>query len=130
LVAGSLSPSLTAALQLFGAGALIAMVTETIIPEAVHGTPNCWNHYSRWVCCPIIVRCLSGVTIYTPQWQSTPTGLMPQCRPQLRAVRCNGDFFRSNVCIRDLRGTRREPSFAQVGFSSIVKIKRIEGTDL
>lgn len=40
LVAGSLSPSLTAALQLFGAGALIAMVTETIIPEAVHGTPK------------------------------------------------------------------------------------------
>jgi zinc transporter, ZIP family len=27
-------------LQLFGAGALIAMVTETIIPEAVHGTPK------------------------------------------------------------------------------------------
>jgi ZIP family zinc transporter len=40
LVAGSLSPSLTAALQLFGAGALIAMVTETIIPEAVHGRPK------------------------------------------------------------------------------------------
>lgn len=39
-VAGSLSQSLTAALQLFGAGALIAMVTETIIPEAVHGTPK------------------------------------------------------------------------------------------
>ena len=40
LVAGSLSPSLTAALQLFGAGALIAMVTESIVPEAVHGTPR------------------------------------------------------------------------------------------
>ena len=40
LVAGSLSPSLTAPLELFGAGALIAMVTETIIPEAVHGTPK------------------------------------------------------------------------------------------
>jgi ZIP family zinc transporter len=39
-VAGNLSQSLTAALQLFGAGALIAMVTETIIPEAVHGTPK------------------------------------------------------------------------------------------
>jgi len=39
-VAGSLSPGLTALLQLFGAGALIAMVTETIIPEAVHGTPK------------------------------------------------------------------------------------------
>jgi ZIP family zinc transporter len=39
-VGGRLSQSLTAALQLFGAGALIAMVTETIIPEAVHGTPK------------------------------------------------------------------------------------------
>jgi hypothetical protein len=39
-VAGSLSQTATAALQLFGAGALIAMVTETIIPEAVHGTPR------------------------------------------------------------------------------------------
>lgn len=39
-LAGGLSQSLVAALQLFGAGALIAMVTETIIPEAVHGTPK------------------------------------------------------------------------------------------
>jgi ZIP family zinc transporter len=39
-VAGSLSQTVTAALQLFGAGALIAMVTETVIPEAVHGTPR------------------------------------------------------------------------------------------
>jgi ZIP family zinc transporter len=40
LLAGTLPPSLTAVLQLFGAGALIAMVTETLIPEAVHGTPK------------------------------------------------------------------------------------------
>ena len=39
-MAGNLSQSLTSALQLFGAGALIAMVIETIIPEAVHGTPK------------------------------------------------------------------------------------------
>lgn len=39
-LAGSLSPGLVAALQLFGAGALMAMVTETVIPEAVHGTPR------------------------------------------------------------------------------------------
>jgi zinc transporter, ZIP family len=39
-LAGGLSQSLAAALQLFGAGALIAMVTETIVPEAVHGTPK------------------------------------------------------------------------------------------
>jgi len=40
VLAGSISPGMSAVLELFGAGALIAMVTETIIPEAVHGTPR------------------------------------------------------------------------------------------
>lgn len=40
VIAGELTPSLAAALELFGAGALIAMVTETLIPEAVHGRPR------------------------------------------------------------------------------------------
>jgi ZIP family zinc transporter len=40
VLADSISPGTSAVLELFGAGALIAMVTETIIPEAVHGTPR------------------------------------------------------------------------------------------
>lgn len=40
VMAATLSHSVAATLELFGAGALIAMVTETIVPEAVHGTPR------------------------------------------------------------------------------------------
>lgn len=40
LLAESLSPSTVSFLQLFGAGALIAMVSETLIPEAFHDSPK------------------------------------------------------------------------------------------
>ncbi|MFC5269874.1 ZIP family metal transporter [Adhaeribacter terreus] len=40
LFAGQLSENMVSNLQLFGAGALIAMVSETLIPEAFHGTPK------------------------------------------------------------------------------------------
>jgi zinc transporter ZupT len=37
---GYLGPGLVVALRTFGAGALVAMVTETIIPEAFHHGPR------------------------------------------------------------------------------------------
>lgn len=40
LFARELSENMVAILQLFGAGALMAMVSETLIPEAFHGTPK------------------------------------------------------------------------------------------
>jgi len=40
LFAKYISHEAVAVLQLFGAGALIAMVSETLIPEAFHGTPK------------------------------------------------------------------------------------------
>ena len=40
VLADSISLGTSAVLELFGAGVLIAMVTETIIPEAVRGTPK------------------------------------------------------------------------------------------
>lgn len=40
VLAESLSPPIVGFLQLFGAGALIAMVSETLIPEAFHESPK------------------------------------------------------------------------------------------
>lgn len=40
VLAESLSPTVVGFLQLFGAGALIAMVSETLIPEAFHESPK------------------------------------------------------------------------------------------
>ena len=39
-LAQHISETIVSLLQLFGAGALIAMVAETLIPEAFHGTPK------------------------------------------------------------------------------------------
>lgn len=39
-LAQNISGTIVSLLQLFGAGALIAMVAETLIPEAFHGTPK------------------------------------------------------------------------------------------
>lgn len=39
-LAQNISETIVSLLQLFGAGALIAMVAETLIPEAFHGTPK------------------------------------------------------------------------------------------
>lgn len=39
-LAQNISETMVSLLQLFGAGALIAMVVETLIPEAFHGTPK------------------------------------------------------------------------------------------
>lgn len=40
LLAETMTPSVLAILKLIGSGALIALVTETLVPEAVHGSPR------------------------------------------------------------------------------------------